>query len=500
MNALFEIRLKLAPKGSRDAARTILEQLRDAIIAGRLGPGTRLPPSRRAKDYFGISRNTAAEVYERLRVDGFVSTRAGSGTYVALRARPRIGARHSLANSTNDARLNAFWLAPQTKAALNFWRDEQGASTTRAAIDLRPGLVDSRLFPLDLLRKVNAKSLRGLEHRPPSLKSPQGNQGNYHLRRQIAKHLALTRGVACDPDALLVTAGAQQAFDIIARTLVSPARRTVAIEDPGYPPLRVPFSAAGARLVPVPVDAEGLIVEALPSDVTVICACPSHQFPLGSTLSPRRRQALLQFARSRGALIVEDDYDGEFRHSKQAIEPLFNGDTDDSVIYVGTFSKCMLPSLRLGYIAAPYWALGAMITAKNALDWHCPTPLQVATAAFISGGHLARHVQRMRRIYEARRRFLTDGIRQRLPELLDLVPSAYGMHVTAFTRESTRADCLASQLAARGVRIHSLERYYFGGQARAGFVFGLGVADTDALRRGLMQVQHTLERASQSSS
>jgi GntR family transcriptional regulator / MocR family aminotransferase len=141
-----------------------------------------------------------------------------------------------------------------------------------------------------------------------------------------------------------------------------------------------------------------------------------------------------------------------------------------------------------------------MITAKNALDWHCPTPLQVATAAFISGGHLARHVQRMRRIYEARRRFLTDGIRQRLPELLDLVPSAYGMHVTAFTRESTRADCLASQLAARGVRIHSLERYYFGGQARAGFVFGLGVADTDALRRGLMQVQHTLERASQSSS
>src|ERR1700734_688729 len=141
MDALFEIGLKLAPKGSRDAARTILEQLRDAIIAGRLGPGTRLPPSRRAKDYFGISRNTAAEVYERLRADGFVSTRAGSGTYVAHQARPRIATRPSPANSANDARLNAFWLAPQTTAALNLWHDEQDARTTRGAIDLRPGLV-----------------------------------------------------------------------------------------------------------------------------------------------------------------------------------------------------------------------------------------------------------------------------------------------------------------------------------------------------------------------
>jgi GntR family transcriptional regulator/MocR family aminotransferase len=208
-----------------------------------------------------------------------------------------------------------------------------------------------------------------------------------------------------------------------------------------------------------------------------------------------RRQALLQFARSRGAVILEDDYDGEFRHGNQAIEPLRSENTADVVVYVGTFSKCMLPSLRLGYLIAPDWALGAMVTAKNALDWHCPTPLQVATAAFISGGHLARHVRRMRRIYEERRGVVTRMIQSRMAQLLELVPSTYGIQVAAFAKKPTRCEHLAAQLAGEGIRIHSLDRYYLGEERRSGFVFGLGTADTDALRRGLKRVQEALQTA-----
>ncbi len=495
MKPLFEITLQRPARGSRDAARLILEQLRSAIVDGRLAPGTRLPPARFAREYFGVSRNTAAGVYERLRLEGLVSTRVGSGSYVAQRPRARRPLRRVRRDPAIDPRLNPFWLAPATRAALNFWPDDAPVRPPRETIDLRPALVDSRTFPLDLFRQASTRSLRSLENRPPRFKSPQGNQGHYPLRRQIANHLAMTRAVTCDPDAIVVTSGAQQAFDILARVLISPARRTVAIEDPGYPPLRVPFAAAGARIVPVPVDSQGVLVDALPPDAAVICVCPSHQFPLGSTLSPQRRRALLEFARQRGALIIEDDYDGEFRFDSQAIEPLRNEDTEELVIYVGTFSKCMLPSLRLGYLVAPPWMLEAIVAAKNATDWHCPTPLQMAAAAFIAGGHLARHVRRMRRIYEQRRRLVAGFIQNRMGASLELVPSAYGMHVAALAKES--ADCaqLAAQLATRGVRIHALDRYYVDRVSRNGLVFGFGVADIDALRAGLESAQEFLEAA-----
>jgi GntR family transcriptional regulator / MocR family aminotransferase len=181
--------------------------------------------------------------------------------------------------------------------------------------------------------------------------------------------------------------------------LVTPNDTVVAIEDPGYPPMRVAFAAAGARLVPVGVDDEGLIVEQLPADVRIICVCPSHQFPLGVTMSARRRQALVAFARRRGAVIIEDDYDGEFRYEGSPLEALRTGDAEDVVCYVGTFSKCMLPSLRLGFIVAPGWALRSLISAKNCMDWHCPMPMQMGVARFIAEGHLERHVRRLRRIY-----------------------------------------------------------------------------------------------------
>jgi GntR family transcriptional regulator/MocR family aminotransferase len=379
---------------------------------------------------------------------------------------------------------------------MSFWRDRPERSSPPPKvpqIDFRPALVDSRLFPFDVFRRVIAKQLRGLERRPASFKSPQGNQGNYYLRDAIIKHIALTRAVVCQPEDVLVTSGAQQAFDLLARALVTPNQTVVALEDPGYPPMRVAFAAAGARLAAVGVDDEGLIVEQLPPGVNVICVCPSHQFPLGVTMSMRRRKALIEFARSHDAVLIEDDYDGEFRYEGSPLEALRTADAADVVFYVGTFSKCMLSALRLGFIIAPEWAMRTLVAAKNCLDWHCPMPVQVGVAGFIAEGHLAHHVRKMRDIYKQRRQLLLNYLQQELGEWLYPIPSLYGMHVAAVARASLDLDAVAEVLVQNNVKIHSFSRYFLGRQTRAGLIFGYGSVDLSEMNRGLSALRNALQ-------
>jgi GntR family transcriptional regulator/MocR family aminotransferase len=294
-------------------------------------------------------------------------------------------------------------------------------------------------------------------------------------------------------DDILVTSGAQQGFDLLARTLVTPGETVVAIEDPGYPPMRVAFAAAGARLAPVGIDDEGLIVEQLPPDVGVICVCPSHQFPLGVSMSMRRRKALVEFARSRGAVIVEDDYDGEFRYDGSPLEALRTRDAADVVFYVGTFSKCMLSALRLGFIVAPEWAMQSLVAAKNCLDWHCSTPVQMGVAAFIAEGHLTHHVRKMRDIYKRRRQMLLNSLRQDFSEWLDPIPSFYGMHIAAVARDAVDPDLVEQVLLQKNVKIHALRRYYLGPQTRAGLIFGYGAVDLPGINRGLSALRKALQ-------
>jgi GntR family transcriptional regulator / MocR family aminotransferase len=493
---LFEIELDLAAKGSRESSRNLYGQLKAAILDGRLTAGAKLPPTRKSDAYFGISRNTAIEVYERLLNEGYVVTRHGSGTYVAdrLPASPSRPSPHGAGSP--DHRLNEFWLRPDVTAAMSFWRDRPERSSAPSQvpqIDFRPALVDSRLFPFDVFRRVIAKQLRGLERRPASFKSPQGNQGNYSLRDAIIKHIALTRAVVCRPEDVLVTSGAQQAFDLLARALVTPNETVVALEDPGYPPMRVAFAAAGARLAAVGVDDEGLIVEQLPPGVNVICVCPSHQFPLGVTMSMRRRKALIEFARSHDAVLIEDDYDGEFRYEGSPLEALRTADAADVVFYVGTFSKCMLSALRLGFIIAPQWAMRTLVAAKNCLDWHCPMPVQVGVAGFIAEGHLAHHVRKMRDIYKQRRQLLLNYLQQELGEWLDPIPSCYGMHIAAVARPSVDLDVVAEVLLQNNVKIHSFSRYFLGAQTRAGLIFGYGSVDLPEMNRGLSALRNALQ-------
>ena len=497
MGLLFEIELDLAAKGSRESSRSLYRQLKAAILDGRLTAGARLPPTRKSEAYFRVSRNTAAEVYEKLLSEGHVVIRRGSGTYVADRASAARPPAAPNGASPPDPRLNPFWLRPDVTAAMNFWRDgteRPSAPATGAPIDFRPALVDSRLFPFDVFRRVSAKQLRGLERKPASYKSPQGNQGNYRLREAITRHIALTRAVVCQPEGILVTSGAQQAFDLLARALVTPGKTVVAIEDPGYPPMRAAFAAAGARLVPVGVDEEGLMVERLPPDAGVICVCPSHQFPLGVAMSMSRRKALVEFARRRGAVIVEDDYDGEFRYDGSPLEALRTVDAADVVFYVGTFSKCMLPALRLGFIVAPEWAMRTLIAAKNCLDWHCSTPVQLGVAGFIAEGHLAQHVRRMRDIYQQRRRLLLNALKEDLGDWLEPIPSFYGMHIAAAARTSLDLDRVTESLLRSNVKMHTFSRYYLGPETGAGLVFGYGAVDLPGLKQGLSVLRKALLR------
>lgn len=490
---LFEIPFDPPPSGSRRSAASVYAQLRAAILDGRLVAGSKLPAERQSAVFFGVSRNTVARAYAKLAIEGLVHSRQGSGTYVAPKqsrpSRERFPAQH-----TPDPRLNGQWSRPELVQALNFWHDHQrrGTPSASAFVDFRPALVDPRLFPFETFRRLSAKQLRRMEQKPPAFKSPQGNQGHYPLRAAIATHVAISRAVVCEPDDVLVTAGAQQAFDLLARVLVTAGVTTVAIEDPGYPPMRAAFLAAGAKLAPVPVDAEGLVVDALPASVQVICVCPSHQFPFGVSMSAQRREALLHFARKHGAVIVEDDYDGEFRYDGMPLQALRSTAATDDVFYVGTFSKCMLPALRLGFLVAPQWAMPALTMAKNCLDWHCPTLTQMAVARFIEDGHLVRHVRKLRDVYRKRRDLIEDMLRADFSAELSPMQSHYGMHVAAFSMQGRRLQRVTSRLLESNVHLHSFERYFFGTPSSEGLVFGYGAVDLNGIEQGLTALRRVL--------
>jgi len=226
--------------------------------------------------------------------------------------------------------------------------------------------------------------------------------------------------------------------------------------------------------------------------VQIVCVCPSHQFPLGVSMSAPRRAALLKFARTHGAVIVEDDYDGEFRYDGTPLQALRSTATADDVFYVGTFSKCMLPALRLGFVVAPQWAMPALTMAKNGLDWHCPTLTQMAVARFIAEGHLARHVRKLRDVYRKRRDLIEAILRTDFPQELSPMQSHYGMHVAAFATHAKQLKRVTSQLLGSNVQLHTFERYFFGTPTSEGLVFGYGAVDLNGIEQGLKVLRRAL--------
>jgi GntR family transcriptional regulator/MocR family aminotransferase len=328
--------------------------------------------------------------------------------------------------------------------------------------------------------------MRAFAAQPAMYSGPAGRQS---LREAIARHVSFTRSVACRPGDVVVTSGSQQAFDLLARILVTPARTVVAIEDPCYPALRAALAAASAKIVPVRVDDEGIVVDELPADAHVICVTPSHQFPLGVAMSMRRRAALLEFAHARNAVVIEDDYDGEFRFGDRPLDALQSIDRTESVFYVGTFSKSLFPGIRLGFIVVPSWAQPALRAAKQCADWHCPVLEQDTLAAFIAEGHMARHVRRMQQVYGARLDLIRAVLRKDFGRWLEPISSIAGLHLTAFARSPIDVDAIAQRARAHDVGVHSLRPYYVRESARPGLIFGYGAIEEGDIVEGLKRLR-----------
>lgn len=478
MQPSFELAISIPRRGSRDVLRALHRQLRTAILDGRLQPGLRLPPTRVLAATYGVSRNTAVATYDLLLSEGYLSARRGAGTYVAD-ALPALPARKpTRAASGSESRLNAFWRKPPIGDAT--------PAVKSLRFDFQLGVPDQGAFAFDVWRRLSGRALHALSRTSAAYSDPQGRLA---LRAAIARHVSFTRAVACRPEDIVVTTGAQQALDLLARILVTRGRTVVAVEDPGYPPMRAAFAAAEAKIVPVPVDAEGLMVERLPRGARVICVTPSHQFPLGTIMSTRRRAALLEFAQRHDAVVVEDDYDGEFRFGDRPLDALQTLDRAESVFYVGTFSKCLFPAIRLGFVVAPPWARGALVAAKRFSDRHSEVAVQDTLASFIAEGHLVRHVRKMRRIYGERRDALLNGLQRDFSRWLEPIPAAAGLHLSAFSAPSVQVDALVQRARQQGIGIYSLRDYYSGNAPRAGFVFGYGAIETRAIKEGLSELR-----------
>jgi GntR family transcriptional regulator / MocR family aminotransferase len=482
-HAMLELAITLPPRGSGAVMRVLHRQLRAAILDGRLKPGLRLPSTRILAESWGVSRNTVMGAYDLLLSEGYLFARHGAGTYVA-EALPLRAERSCAADEIEaepDARLNALWRSPPP-----YLGKPWVSSMASGNAIFRLGIPDTAAFPFHIWRRMLARSLRALAKVPAAYVEAQGRP---LLREAIANHVSFARAVACRPEDVVVTAGTQQAFDLLARILVTAGRTTVALEDPGYPPLRAALVAAGAKLAPVPVDSEGLVVERLPADARIICVTPSHQFPLGVAMSMRRRAELLEFARVNGAVVIEDDYDGEFRFGATPRDALQTLDRSGSVFYVGTFSKSLFPGIRLGFVVAPPWARRALVTAKQCSDWHSPVLEQDALTAFISEGHMARHVRKMRKLYSERRELMMSSLQTHFSPWLEPIPSSGGMHLTAVARESLDIDAIVRSARQCNMDLRSLRSFWDNGNGPAGLVMGYGATSPEALTEGLLQLR-----------
>jgi GntR family transcriptional regulator / MocR family aminotransferase len=481
MEPLLPLEIALPPRGSRSILASLHNQLRTAILDGRLKPGVRLPSTRAWGPLYGVSRNTAIAAYDLLLSEGYVAARLGSGTVVARSVPRPIEPRGSIRDADARRRLNPYYVAPPRVP-----RPGPGAPPRFA---FQVGIPDLASFPFEAWRRLSNRIMHRFRSRPPLAADPQGEAP---LRAAIAQHVSFARAVACDPEDIVVTAGAQQAFDLLARVLTTPGRTAIALENPGYPPLRDALEAHGARIAPVPVDAEGLIVDRIPDRARVVCVTPSHQFPLGAAMSAQRRLALLELCQKRGAVIIEDDYDAEFRFADRPLDALQTLDRAQCVFYVGTFSKSLLPDLRLGYIVAPRWAIAALIAAKRLADGHSSVLAQSTLALMIGEGRLSRHVRRMQRIYHRRRGLLLEELRSSLHRWLEPLPSIAGLHVAVRMRTACSEESVIASAARCGLKLGGLARYYAGTPTLRGLMLGYGNADESAIRGGLSRLSEAL--------
>ncbi|HZR44522.1 MAG TPA: PLP-dependent aminotransferase family protein [Ktedonobacteraceae bacterium] len=477
--------------------RQLYERLRSSILSGQLEAGMRLPSTRVLASELGVSRTTTALAYDLLLLEGYIESRVGDGTRVAyLQPEPLFqgnGNAHEL-NATTTAETPPALYARRGQALIDMPYPERlyGEQARRGMSLFLVGQPDVTSFPYETWTRLVARHAR---HSLPALSSYQYVLGYLPLRQAIATHIGMTRGVHCSPEQIILTTGAQGALDLVARALLDPGDAAW-VEDPGYSGAHGALLAAGAQPVAVPVDGEGLDVKAgrqLCPEGRLAIVTPSHQFPTGVTMSLSRRLALLEWSRKVGAWIVEDDYDSEYRFSGRPLEALHGLDRVGRVLYIGTFSKVLFPSLRLGYLVAPLELLTVLNATQCFRVVHLPLLEQLALADFLVEGYFARHIRKMRQLYKERRDALVDALRRELGKSLEVSVPEAGMHLAVWFPAGMSALVVAQRAAASG--LHILPVSYFSQRVlqRDGLVLGFANSSPQELQAGV----HTLALALQ---
>ncbi|HEV3455382.1 MAG TPA: PLP-dependent aminotransferase family protein [Thermoanaerobaculia bacterium] len=474
----------------RDAAtpayRWLCTALRAEILEGRLRPGARLPATRDLAAQVGLSRGTIVSAFEQLQAEGYLEGSVGSGTYVnkvlpdeLLHVRHRLGGPPPVLPE-KPRRLSGFARRVSALPA-------HGAPPARAFRTDQPAL---DLFPTTLWAQIAARRLRRAS---TSLLLGCGPLGYRPLQDAVAEYLTVSRGVACVPEQVAIVSGAQEALDLAARLLLDPGDR-VCMEDPGYVGAARVFAACGARIVSAPVDGEGM---QLPGrrlrGVRLVYVTPAHQYPLGTSMSLPRRLQLLEWARSSGAAIFEDDYDSEYRYSGRPTPALQGLDRHGVVLFAGSFSKVLFPSLRLGYLVTPVDLVDRVAAAISITNRHAPLQQQAVLRDFIAEGHFGRHVRRMREVYAERLSVLLQCARQRLAGLLEISGVEAGLQTAGWLCGGIDAAAAASAAAERGVEVAPLHRYSRAPLAREGLQLGFAAVDAREIRRGVQELGLALE-------
>ncbi len=462
--------------------RQVYFALREAILAGVFPGGEKLPSTRDLAEQLRISRTVVLLAYDQLLAEGFAVGRAGSGTYVAGAVSGSRQARPQSAVKLRLARFGSLVAAAQPRV------DFPARPKRALPYDFAYGRSDLETFPFEMWRRILLRCARlapaaELDYGPAA--------GNVALREAICTHLRRSRAVACDPAQVIVVNGSQQALDLIARVLIEPGDR-VAIEDPGYQGTREVLRAAGARLLAMAVDREGLNPARLPAHSRLAFVTPSHQFPTGAVLPLARRLELLEWARRGNAVVVEDDYDGEFRYEGQPLESLQGLDQERRVIYIGTFSRTIFSALRIGYLVAPPALVPAFTAAKWLCDRHTATLEQETLAEFISSGMYERYLRRVRRRNAARRLALLEAIEVHLGDRVELTGDGAGAHVVLWPQRRVAEETVIRGAATRGVGVYGISPYFLKKPARAGILLGYSRLREGAIREGIRRLSEVL--------
>ena len=468
--------------GEMSYYRQIFLGYRAAILEGRLRPGQRLPSTRVLARELRISRLPVLNAFEQLLHEGYVVGRVGSGTFVASSLLEK-GARAA------GSRLKTTGIRRA---------QPDGQDGTTRATDLGPFRVSMPAldqFPHKTWGRLVARHARNMSIEMMAYGDPAGY---LPLRSAIADYLRTARAVVCEADQILIVSGSQMGLQLCAFALLKPGEE-VCVEDPGYPGARQALSITGATVQPVGVDHEGLLVSALGSgkrSPRIVHVTPSHQYPLGMSMTASRRLELLEWARRQQSWIIEDDYDSEYRYASRPLGSLQGMDSHERVIYMGTFSKAIFPALRVGYIVVPQALMKAFVDFRESLDLFSPTLYQAVLADFITQGYFGRHVRRMRAIYMSRRDALVEEIGRRLGDVLDIVNADAGLHLTALLPQGTDDREIARRAAERGISTMPLSAYYEGKIARGGLVLGFGGSDEKQIGRAVEKLAQAIRSAS----